>query len=129
MDTHITQWLAQRHATWLLCTEFAHAKKKSLPITPKEVALFCQTLMDYVAHGHFGVHEKLVNAALANKLSLDKTLLENIESTTDDVQAFNDKYTRPKDLDDWFEDLSHLAERLAHRKEWEDRLMQAYLRS
>ena len=126
LDTHISQWLAQRQSTWLLCSELAHAQKKTKPVTLKKITLFCQTLMDYVSLGHFTVYEKLTYAALENNLPLDKQLLEDIGSTTDDVLHFNEKYTDPDQLDTWVEDLSHLAERLAHRIEWEDRLMQPY---
>jgi regulator of sigma D len=129
LDTHISQWLAQRQSTWLLCSELANAQKKAKPVTLKKITLFCQTLMDYVSLGHFNVYEKLTHAALKNNLPLDKQLLEDIGSTTDDVLHFNEKYTDPSHLETWIEDLSHLAERLAHRIEWEDRLMQPYLRS
>ncbi len=85
--------------------------------------------MDYVAHGHFSVHEKLVKAALTHKVPLDTTLLEKIEDTTQEVQAFNDKYTEPTHLEEWFDDLSHLTQHLAHRMAWEQVLMQPYLDS
>jgi regulator of sigma D len=127
LDTQIREWLAQRHNTWLLCTQFAQDHHHTHTITLKEVALFCQTLVDYVARGHFGVHEKLIHAALENKVSLDQQLLAHIDRTTDAVQAFNKKYTRPKHLKAWFKDLSQLSEHLAQRKECEQRLMQPYL--
>lgn len=127
MDTQIKQWLEQRHATWLLCTAFSEAKKKSKAISLQEVNTFFQTLMDYVTRGHMAIHAKLIKVALENNVALDQKLLKNIDKTTDDVLHFNDKYTNPEQLDTWFEDLSHLAERLAHRKAWEDDLMEPYL--
>ena len=105
MDTHISQWLAQRHSTWLLCSELANAQKKAKPVTLKKITVFCQTLMDYVSLGHFNVYEKLTHAALKNNLPLDKQLLEDIGSTTDDVLHFNEKYTDPNHLETWVESV------------------------
>ncbi len=129
MDTHISQWLAQRQSTWLLCSELAHTQQKAKDLTLKKITLFCQTLMDYISLGHFTVYEKLTDAALKNNVALDKKLLEDIGHTTDAALHFNEKYSDPTHLEEWVSDLSHLAERLAHRIEWEDRLMQPYLQT
>lgn len=129
LDTQIKQWLEQRQSTLVLLHDHLAHANATKAVSFETVALFCQTLMDYVSLGHFSVYGKLLHAANNHPVSQDKTLLEKIGLTTDAVLAFNEKYSEPTHLKTLRDDLSHLAERLADRMGWEHHLMKPYLDS
>lgn len=94
---------------------------------------FCQILVDYIASGHFGLYERIVNGQERrhNVAKLAEKLYPRIAETTQVAVDFNDKYDCEDycDLSDDFEsDLSYLGEQLATRIELEDQLIQAIMR-
>jgi len=94
---------------------------------------FCQILVDYIASGHFGLYERIVNGQERrnNVAKLAAELYPRIAETTKVAVDFNDKY----DCEDYCDmshslesDLSFLGEQLATRIELEDQLIQAVMR-
>lgn len=95
---------------------------------------FCQILVDYIASGHFGLYERIVNGQERrnNVSKLAEKLYPRIAETTQVAVDFNDKY----DCEDYCDmsaslesDLSFLGEQLATRIELEDQLIQAMMQS
>lgn len=94
---------------------------------------FCQILVDYIASGHFGLYERIVNGQERrnNVAKLAEKLYPRIAETTQVAVDFNDKYDCEDycDMSDSLEsDLSFLGEELATRIELEDQLIQAIMR-
>lgn len=94
----------------------------------KLVQEFCQILIDYMAAGHFGLYDRLVNGTERRRhvADLAAQLYPRIADTTQVALDFNDKY----DVNEQWEiplsfetDLSRLGEELAVRIELEDRLI------
>ena len=89
---------------------------------------FCQILIDYMAAGHFGLYDRLINGTerRRNVADLAAKLYPRIADTTQIALDFNDKY----DVNEQWEiplsfedDLSRLGEELAVRIELEDKLI------
>ena len=98
--------------------------KHSLELLQK----FCQVLVDYIAAGHFGLYERVVNGTERRQriAGLAEQLYPRIADTTEAALDFNDKY----DCGDhcqisasFDDDLSRLGEELATRIELEDKLL------
>ena len=93
---------------------------------------FCQILVDYIATGHFGLYERIINGnerrRRVSKLATD--LYPRIAESTQIAVEFNDKYDCEDYCDisqDFESDLSYLGEQLANRIELEDQLIAAIL--
>jgi len=128
IDQHIKQWLLQRQTLLVLYSQVCVANKKA----PEKLRAFCQTLMDYLSTGHFQMFEKIAEVDLKRNpqsKGLDSDLLSKISVTTDIALDFNDKYTEIDNLEELLLDLSHLGENLAHRMDWEDKLINSYIQA
>lgn len=91
---------------------------------------FCQTLVDYLASGHFLVYERIASGAERRQrvASAAALLYPRIEKCTEAALEFNDKYDcedHCEQFQDLAQDLSSLGEVLAERIELEDRLLGA----
>ncbi len=88
----------------------------------------CQILVDYVSAGHFEIYDQLVKEGkeLNDKEGLRTAgeLYKIIDSTTEYILDFNDKYQEIDDLDAIENDLSRLGEVLATRFESEDKMIE-----
>lgn len=89
---------------------------------------FCQVLVDYIAAGHFGLYERIINKTERRKrvANLAMNVYPTIEETTQAVLSFNERYEPDKGLNDFThlqQDLSELGEVLANRIELEDQLI------
>jgi regulator of sigma D len=87
---------------------------------------FCEELVDYISMGQFEVFEQLfgfIEKTPDNHLLTNKRLLAEFIKTTMSALDFNDKYSQKRKLDQLEEDLSLIGERLAHRLELEDKLV------
>lgn len=130
-DQMIEQWLMQRQALLVMYNQIGLSKTQPhRDFKPKFLDSFCQVLMDYLSAGHFKIFEQLEAAyqsCNAQSLAINKKLLDNILHTTHVALNFNDKYTNPLHFKELPLDLSLLGENLAHRMEWEDSLLKAYL--
>lgn len=124
VDPYIKQWLEQRQAMLVLYSQLCHATKAEA----EKLAVFCQTLVDYLSLGHFSVYEKLTTSEKTSVLSDQKDVLEKISTTTDQALDFNEKYSESFDLQSLSHDLSQLGEQLAHRMDLEDQLFKPYLK-
>lgn len=88
---------------------------------------FCQILVDYVSAGHFEVYDQLIKEGRefddAEALQEASKLYNTIDSTTERLLDFNDKYLETDDLSSLSNDLSLLGEALEVRFSTEDRLI------
>ena len=57
---------------------------------------FCEILVDYMASGHFGLYQRIVEGTERRQpvLTLARDIYSRIEQTTQAAIAFNDKYER-----------------------------------
>lgn len=92
---------------------------------------FCELLVDYVSTGHFEIYEQLVKEAKEfndGGLELAEKVYPRIEATTELALNFNDQLDGrilvKKDVEELFEQLSHLGEALESRFEMEDFLIE-----
>lgn len=91
---------------------------------------FCQIMVDYLAAGHFGLYQRIIEGKERRKSirELAEKLYPDIAQTTEMALDFNDKYdsARHHDIDDDFnQDLSALGESLATRIDLEDQILEA----
>ncbi|WP_331343940.1 sigma D regulator [Cellvibrio sp. UBA7661] len=88
---------------------------------------FCQILVDYVSAGHFEVYDQLIKEGRefddADALKEAGKLYDIVDSTTEKLLDFNDKYLETDDLSSLTDDLSKLGEALEVRFSTEDRLV------
>lgn len=132
-DLLIEQWLMQRQTLLVLYNQICPSKaSEPNPFRSKALQTFCQILMDYLSAGHFKIFEKLAEAyhqseSASDYQKINNMLLEKILYTTQIALDFNDKYTDSSNLKELSDDLSSLGENLAHRMEWEDKLIKTYL--
>lgn len=89
---------------------------------------FCQVLVDYIAAGHFGLYERIIDGTERRKEVSDLALqvYPRIDDATQAALAFNEKYDANNtevNLVDIEQDLSHLGEQLTTRIELEDQLI------
>lgn len=94
---------------------------------------FCQVLVDYIAAGHFGLYERIVEGKERRRgvADLAMKLYPRIDETTQAALAFNEKYDAQRDDIDvagLHEELSLLGEELTTRIEYEDQLIQVLSR-
>ncbi len=126
MNLLIKGWLKQRQELLVLYSQLCETNR----LDPQKLELFCQTLMDYISAGHFKVFEKVAESYPDyQQKGLDPNLLEQISSTTDFSLDFNEKYTEPTGFESLLQDLSELGEHLAHRMDWEDKILGPYLKT
>ncbi len=87
----------------------------------------CQILVDYVSAGHFEVYDQLMREGRefndSEALKEAEQLYSTVDTTTEYVLDFNDKYQETDDLSTLEEDLSKLGEVLETRFEAEDRMI------
>ncbi len=88
---------------------------------------FCQILVDYVSAGHFEVYDQLIKEGRefddADALQEASKLYDTIDTTTERLLDFNDKYLETDDVSSLSNDLSLLGEALEVRFSTEDRLI------
>jgi len=93
---------------------------------------FCEILVDYMASGHFGLYQRIVEGTERRQpvLTLARDIYSRIEQTTQAAIAFNDKYERldcEECLETLEQDLSRLGVALAVRIDLEDQLINTLL--
>ena len=90
---------------------------------------FCQVLVDYIASGHFGLYERIVEGTERRRgvSELAVKLYPHIEETTQKALGFNEKYDAKRgviDITKLHEELSALGEQLTNRIEYEDQIIE-----
>lgn len=89
---------------------------------------FFQAMVDYIASGHFGLYERIVEGTERRRSVADLAvkLYPRIEKTTQAALAFNEKYDADReniDTSRLHEELSILGEELTNRIELEDQII------
>ena len=92
-----------------------------------KVRHFCQTLMDYISAGHFEVYDQLIKEGrdFGDKDALEAAAkpYTAIDTTTEKLLDFNDKYQETDDMSSLAADLSGTGQQLASRFEAEDEMI------
>jgi regulator of sigma D len=87
---------------------------------------FCQSMVDYLSLVHFEVFEQISQENVFSRAEYKQeamNLMRGIQTTTDNLLDFNDKYLALDDLETLASDLSALGEELAQRFELEDQVI------
>lgn len=101
--------------------------EEEFPSLKHRVRGFCQTMMDYVSAAHFEVYQQLRSESKRyhddEALLLGKRLYQQLESCTDVVLAFDDRYSKLDDLSSLARDISKLGLALEKRFFIEDSMV------
>lgn len=124
----IDRWLEERQAMLVqYCALSGLDQDLSDLQRGEKLRSFCQILVDYVSAGHFEVYDQLIKEGRefddAEALQEASKLYDTIDTTTERLLDFNDKYLETDDLGSLTADLSHLGEALEVRFSTEDRLI------
>ncbi len=125
----IDRWLADRQQLLIdYCTLSETVEELDNTQSGRLLQHLCQILVDYVSAGHFEIYEQLQKEGqeFDDQEGLKKAgqLYQSIDSTTEFILDFNDKYQEIDDLDAIETDLSRLGEVLASRFEAEDQMIE-----
>ena len=126
----IERWIEERRELLVKYCELTEVTDFSDPENNYDAELqqFCEITVDYVSVGHFEVFEQITKEAeiFGNDQGLDKSpeLIDKIQTTTELILDFNDKYLATDDLDALTTDLSEIGETLAQRFESEDKMIE-----
>ena len=125
----IERWLEERRellAKYCELTEIIDVDENAIAHA-EQLEVFCELMVDYVSVGHFEIFDQLHKEGqlFEDSSGLDKepNLLEKIQSTTEYVLDFNDKYLSSNDVDALIIDLASFGETLAQRFALEDTLI------
>jgi regulator of sigma D len=92
-----------------------------------QLKTFCQIIVDYASAGHFEVYEQLIKEGrdFGDTQGLQKaaSLYRVIDSTTETLLDFNDKYLETDDLSELANDLSAIGQGLEPRFSAEDHMI------
>ncbi len=121
--------VAQRHEVLVLfCRVAGLPPYRGKTLDAKTMSRFCQLLTDYVAEGHFGLYQRIIEGRERRRgvLRLAEKLYPRIAQTTQAVVDFSDQYAthpNPGSVAELTRTLSELGEQLALRAELEDKLI------
>jgi regulator of sigma D len=124
----IDRWLEERQAMLVqYCALSGLDQDLSDLQRGEKLRSFCQILVDYVSAGHFEVYDQLIKEGRefddAEALQEASKLYDTIDTTTERLLDFNDKYLETDDISSLTADLSQLGEALEVRFSTEDRLI------
>lgn len=125
----IDKWLKERKELLVqYCGISDIAQKSNEEMRGSAVQNLCQIMVDYISAGHFEVYDQLVNEGREfdnhEGLKSADEQFKIIDSSTEQILDFNDKYQETDDLTTIVDDLSSLGETLAHRFEAEDAIIE-----
>ena len=126
----IDRLLAERRALVEACQPLKEKKHLTPKDTP-DIQSLCELLMDYVSAGHFTLYEQLALEAQEfgddSALQMLKSLLPEIESSTQLAIEFNDKFDNTDHCDQQLTDfpisIQALSLVMAERFQFEDKLI------
>lgn len=129
----IDKWLKARQN---VIVQFCNMTGDKNDLTPEDKAVryqtFCQTLVDYVSAGHFGVYGELVKEAKEfddGGLDIANEVIPKIEKTTAIALGFNDRFDEIHKVDDGIRglegELEALGKTLEDRFQLEDILIES----
>lgn len=124
----IDRWLEERQAVLVQYCALSDREQNLSDLQRGEkLRTFCQILVDYVSAGHFEVYDQLIKEGRefddAEALQEASKIYDTIDTTTERLLDFNDKYLETDDISSLTTDLSHLGEVLEVRFSAEDRLI------
>jgi len=124
----IDRWLEERQAMLVQYCALSGLNQDLSDLQRGEkLRSFCQILVDYVSAGHFEVYDQLIKEGRefddADALQEASKLYDTIDTTTERLLDFNDKYLETDDVSSLSIDLSQLGEALEVRFSAEDRLI------
>ena len=125
----IDHMLRERNQLLSLLLQASRAGPSDTPEYDRDIITeFCQVLVDYIAAGHFGLYERIIEGRERRKAVADLAvkIFPQIEKTAGIALAFDEKYNPARDeidLSSFQLDLSNLGEELATRIELEDQLI------
>lgn len=129
-EDYIRDMLKERQELWSLLFQTSAMGDKVAE--PEDILLedFCQTLVDYIAAGHFSLYERIAGKRERRQTVADQAMqaYPQIDQTTDIALQFNERYAggaEGVDRERLQKDLSSLAEALTLRMELEDRLIES----
>ena len=125
----IDRWLKERQEMLVqYCNLSDRAEEASSETCGVALQSLCQIMVDYISAGHFEVYNQLVQEGrdFDDKEGLKSVgkSFKIVDSSTEYILDFNDKYQETDDVDDLHEDLSRLGEVLANRFEAEDNMIE-----
>ena len=125
----IERWLEERRellAKYCDLTEVIDVSDNAVKHV-EELQEFCELMVDYISVGHFEIFDQLHKEGQlfedASGLDKEPNLLEKIQTTTEYILDFNDKYLGSHDLDARIIDLASLGGVFAQRFGLEDQLI------
>ncbi len=130
----VEELLKERQQMWALYWELAELQPfdRHKESTEQILARFCQTLIDYISLGHFGIYYRIINGTERRRKVIEaaQRLYPGIAEATEVALKFNTCYEAGKLLDPavLMQELSKLGEALAARIELEDQLIASMLR-
>ncbi len=126
----ISHMLTERNQLWDLLLRASNMSAKNKTNLDRDLLNeLCQVLVDYIAAGHFGLFERIVEGTERRRgvSDLAVKLYPLIEETTQTALAFNEAYDAERegiDIAQLHTALSMLGEDLTNRIEYEDQLIQ-----
>ncbi|MCG8426087.1 MAG: sigma D regulator [Chromatiales bacterium] len=129
----MNKWISERQQMLVLFCQLAGLE----PYTPdkpvkKQLEDFCQVMIDYIAFGHFEVFDRISRGEerRVDVLTVAAEVYPRVTEVAEVVVAFNDKYDcadHEPPLEQLYDDLSQLGEKLAARIEMEDRIVSSMM--
>ena len=123
----IDRWLQERQDMLVRYCAFSSLDNHADVARGEKLRELCQILVDYVSAGHFEIYDQLVKEGREfddeDGLYEAGKLFKIIDSTTEKLLDFNDKYLETDDLSSLDQDLSRLGESLEVRFSAEDRMI------
>lgn len=125
----IDKWLEERKQLLIQYCSLSELVEESKADSARPVLQhLCQIMVDYMSAGHFEVYDQLVKEGQEfddqEGLKSAGESFKQIDSTTERILDFNDKYQETDDLSSILSDLSQLGEVLASRFESEDKMIE-----
>ncbi len=126
VNTIVDRWLLERKQVLVKFCTLTDADRDE-QTQARTVQELCQLMVDYVSAGHFEVYDQLIKEArdFNDDEGLHKAaeLYKTVDSTTEHLLDFNDKYQETDDLSTLVRDLSALGEQMETRFEAEDQMI------
>lgn len=128
LQTVATLVAQRREVLVLFCRVAGLPPYRSKALDAKTMHRLCQVLTDYVAEGHFGLYQRIIEGRERRRgvVRLAEKLYPRIAQTTQKAVDFSDHYAAhpdPSSSAELTHRLSELGEELALRAELEDNLI------
>ena len=131
----IDRWLEERQQLLVQYCALSGIDKAVISddMRAEKLRNFCQILVDYLSAGHFEIYDQLIKEGRefddAEALQEARKLYAKVDTTTEKLLDFNDKYLETDDLTSIAVDLSDLGEVMEVRFTAEDRMIPVLLTS